>query len=325
MTCGLQRSPEACRPFTTTLGHRDGTPHLPRHPLLLVAAARRQRARGGTGRRAEAPRPRRHGARALEPCARPRRGQTRAVRRGRHRARRARTRRPDLAAQPDGCSGRRPREPRGRARGRPLRRRPRLRACAAEPLVSRASRLGRAHRRDVLLAGAARLPARQGTARAAAGPARRAACDERGDGRGRGGTLPRPVSAGPARRRPRALPAGTEAEGRRPRMAAGRTAAAPRPRPRARRGPRLDARPAPDEAARRTADPLAPPPRAGSRPHRPRRRVAGRRAPRRRRLRSRARGPAAARRGGAGGRRGRRRAGRAATSSRSWRPPRRAG
>ena len=118
---------------------------------------------------------------------------------------RARPGRADLPAKPDGRAGRRPRKPLARARAGPLRRRPRLRAGLAEPLVPRSPRLGGAHRGDLLLARAARLPARPRAARAAAGTRRRAPRDERG-GRGCGGRpLPRPLRARAAGDRPAAV------------------------------------------------------------------------------------------------------------------------
>src|SRR5919197_710739 len=59
----------------------------------------------------------------------------------------------------DLLAGRRAREPLAGARDRPLRRRPRLRGWAAEPVVPRAPRGSGARGGDLPLAGAARLPA----------------------------------------------------------------------------------------------------------------------------------------------------------------------
>src|SRR5206468_1231704 len=78
-------------------------------------------------------------------------------------------------------------------------------------------------------------PARPRATRAPFGPARRTACDERGDRGGGGAALPGPVRARPARGRPRAACAGTEAKDRRRRVAAAGAAASARGRARARR------------------------------------------------------------------------------------------
>ena len=90
-------------------------------------------------------------------------------------SRRSRDRRP----------GRRAGEPLARARQGRLRRRPRLRARPAEPLVPGSARLARARGRDLPLARAARLPAGPGAARAPARADRRARRDLGGDRRGR--------------------------------------------------------------------------------------------------------------------------------------------
>ena len=140
-----------CLTVVTRLDANDGTSGRPRHPLRLVAAARRERARRGTRPGAARARSQRHRARAVESRARPRRRPPRARDRARRRVHRPRPGGADLAAQPDGRPGRRAREPRRRARGGQLRHRARLRARAAEPLVSRAPRRGRADGRDVLL------------------------------------------------------------------------------------------------------------------------------------------------------------------------------
>ena len=150
------------------------------HAVRLVAAARRQRARGRARARAAATRPRGHRPGSVEPRPRPRRRTAfaarllrRAARADRHRPGRA-----DLPAQPDGRAGRRSREPLARACAGPIRRRARLRAGTAEPLVPRAPGLGGAHGRDLLLARAPRLSAGPGSARAAARARRRASRNE---------------------------------------------------------------------------------------------------------------------------------------------------
>ena len=90
---------------------------------------------------------------------------------------------------------------------RPLRRRPRLRAGAAErSRTSRSARLGRAHGRDVLLARPARLPAGARAARAAARPHRRAPRDRPRRSRDAAAVrFPGRLRARAARDRPRAL------------------------------------------------------------------------------------------------------------------------
>ena len=124
------------------------------HAVRLVAAARHERARGRACARVARARPRGHRPGSLEPRPRPRCRTPCAARvlRRPAGADRARAGRADLPPQPDGRAGRSPREPLARARTRPVRRRPRLRAGAAEPVVPRAPRLGGAHRGDVLLA-----------------------------------------------------------------------------------------------------------------------------------------------------------------------------
>ena len=112
---------------------------------------------------------------------------------------------PGLAPEPDRRSGRRPREPVARARARALRRRPRLRAGPAEPLVPGAARLARARGRDLPLARAPRLPARPGAARAAP----RVGSTRCSRPRGR---RPRPRRAAAARRLPRSSPPGVDTE-----------------------------------------------------------------------------------------------------------------
>src|SRR3954467_3329350 len=61
-------------PVATRLVEEDGTFGRPRHPLRLVAAARRERARRRTGPHAPRARPPRDRPRALEPRPRPRSG-----------------------------------------------------------------------------------------------------------------------------------------------------------------------------------------------------------------------------------------------------------
>ena len=90
----------------------------------------------------------------------------------------------------DGRACRCPGQPDAGPQPRRLRRRPWLRAGPAEPLVPRPPRRARARRRDVLLARAARLPARESAARKPARPDRRADRDLGGDRRGRGRPLP---------------------------------------------------------------------------------------------------------------------------------------
>ena len=111
------------------------------------------------------------------------------------RADRARAGPAGLAAQPDRRSGRRADEPLARPGARRVRRRARLRARPAEPLVPRATRLARLRGRDVPLARAARLPAGQGAARAAARPHRRARRHLGGDRGGRGRAPARATTA----------------------------------------------------------------------------------------------------------------------------------
>ena len=135
----------------------------------MVAAARRERAcrRGRDG--AARARPLGDGARALDAgCRAARRSAGVPGPRAAARRRRGRAGGPDLAALADGRPGRRSREPAARARARPLRRRPRLRARAPLALLSRAARDGRAHGRHVLLDRSARLPAGTVAAREAA-------------------------------------------------------------------------------------------------------------------------------------------------------------
>ena len=144
----------------------------------MSASSRRSRGRSRTTSTSTSPasprssraRARRHGARAVEPGAADLAAGRRAL------ARRRSTPR-SIALGPAVPISRRSRigvpvgvranlslalEPRA------IRRRPRLRARPAEPLVPRAPRRAGADRRDVPLAGAARLPARARAARAAA-------------------------------------------------------------------------------------------------------------------------------------------------------------
>ena len=190
---------------------RRGTPHLHGDPVRLVAAAPGERARRAPQARSSS------GAATRSSSSRPRaarragRGTASAQATGerRHAARRRRRPRPGLArvaAEQPGRAARRPRQPRARAHARPLRRRARARAGAAEPFLPCAS--GRAGPRDrhLPLRGAAGLPAGAEAARAPPRPARCADGDERGRGRGRGCSVPRRLPSRPRRHRPRALP-----------------------------------------------------------------------------------------------------------------------
>src|SRR3954454_872226 len=69
-----QRAAATISAVVTRLDEEDGTFGRPRHPLRLVAAARRERARRRTGPRAPRARPPRDRPRALEPRPRPRSG-----------------------------------------------------------------------------------------------------------------------------------------------------------------------------------------------------------------------------------------------------------
>src|SRR4029077_16155577 len=127
-----------------------------------------------------------------------------------------------------------------------VRRRTRLRAGAAEPVVPGAPGLRRAHRRDLLLAGAPRVPAGSRAARAPARAHRCPARDERGRRRRGRRSLSRPVRARTPGGRPPAVCAGEEAEPRGDGVAPDRAAAPARARARARATARLGARGAPD-------------------------------------------------------------------------------
>ena len=142
------------------------------HHVTVLGAVEPRRATSRAGRRALAARPRRRGVRRARPGG------------------------ADLAAEPDGRAGRRPREPR-RSRSRPgdfdI-------VHGFEPGLPSLSYLAlrdaaRADGRDVLLAGAALVSAGAHPARAPARAARRAARDERRDGRGGGRALPRPTTS----------------------------------------------------------------------------------------------------------------------------------
>ena len=138
--------------------------------------ARRRRRGGAAPTRARGDR-----ARALRPRGRPARGPARAsswaARTPLGTSSRSAPPCPISRRSRLGRSGRRAREPRARARTRPLRRRPRLRARPAEPLVSRAARHRGAHGRDLLLARPPRLPAGQAQREKLLGRDRRAARD----------------------------------------------------------------------------------------------------------------------------------------------------
>src|SRR5437763_1948373 len=115
----------------------------------------------------------------IDAGSRPRRRTPRPARGSRCGGDRARPGRPRLAAEPDRRAGRRPREPRARARARAwrLRRRPRLRARPAEPLLPGTSRRLRADGGDLPLRRPAGLSPGQAAARAPALADRRAARD----------------------------------------------------------------------------------------------------------------------------------------------------
>src|SRR6266508_4819341 len=140
-----------------------------------------------------------------------------------------------------------------------------VQTCAlpiSEPLVSRAPLRAHDLGRELLLARAARLPARQGPARAVAGPG---GCADRRlarDRRGRGGTLPRRLSRCVTGREHRPAPAPPQAEADRARVARRRAAPRPRrdsdPRRAAWVGARPAAHPAPLRPAVRTAPPRWP-------------------------------------------------------------------
>ena len=134
-------------------------------------------------------------------------GRRALARRGRRRGDRDRPGRAGLAAEQHGRPGRRARKPDDRALARRVRRRPRVRARAAEPLLPRAPLRAHDLGRELLLARAARLPARQGPARAAARPGRRADRGLARDRRGRGRALPRRLPRRLAGRRHRPPPA----------------------------------------------------------------------------------------------------------------------
>ena len=224
MSCGSARWSSSSRGLDS---ERDGAPDLPRHSVRLVAAARRQRARRRHRERASRARPRRDDHRVVEPRGRSRSGPRRAAQRvvRRRRARRSRARGADLAAQPRRRAGRRANEPLPRAPVRPLRRRARLRARPAEPVVPRAAGRGEPRGRDVLLAGAPVVSTGARAAGAAARPDRRAARRVRGDGHRRGRTLPGRVPDRLRGRRHDSVRAGGEGAAHRARVAADRAPA----------------------------------------------------------------------------------------------------
>ena len=134
-------------------------------------------------------------------------GRRAAPRRRRGGADRGRALDPDLAPDEHGRPGRRAGEPPARARHRPLRRRARLRAGPAEPLVPRADLRPCPDRCDVLLVRATRLSGAPLAPRPPADSRRRAARDLRGDRRSRGRALRGRLPARTHRRRHGALPA----------------------------------------------------------------------------------------------------------------------
>ena len=150
-------------------------PSLSRHAVCVVAAARCERPRRRRRRRAATPWPYGHGARAVDPGARPAGRTPRASARRARRLRGDRPRASRLAPQHHGDPGGRAREPRARAGAGKVRHRPRLRARRAKPVVPRAPRHRGPGRGDVLLARAPLLSPGQGAASPAAGPDRRAA------------------------------------------------------------------------------------------------------------------------------------------------------
>ena len=168
-----------------------------------------------------------------------------------------------------GLPGRSARQPRDGPRPRPVRRRPRLRARAAEPLLPRPSRRPRADRGELLLAGAARLSAREGAAREAPRPDRRARRRLAGGRACSVSTVSGRVPDRPRRRRPGSLPSHGEAKARRPRMAPRRARALQGGAAGDARASRLGARLPTHEEAGRTADDPGQAPRARARAHRP--------------------------------------------------------
>ena len=172
---------------------QDGSQDLPRHALCLVAAARRQRARGGRRKGAAHTWSHRDGPRLVESGPRPRCRPSRPARRARVGRDRARPGSPHLAPQSDRRAGRGACEPRARARTRSVRRRPRLRAGTALTLVSGAAGRSGDDRGDIPERRTARLSARTSTARPPAWAHRRARRDQRGDGRGGRHPLSRPL------------------------------------------------------------------------------------------------------------------------------------
>ena len=126
----------------------------------------------------------------------------RALQRGvDRRRRRDRRRGADVADRASRAADGRPRQPRGHAGARRVRRRARLRAGLLEPLVGRAARGGDDDGGDVLLHRAHRRPAAQEPAREAARPRRRAARHLRRGDRARVRAVPGRLRDDPARRR----------------------------------------------------------------------------------------------------------------------------
>ena len=290
----------------TTLEGNDGTFGRPRHPLRLVAAARRQRARRRARRELRA---RGHSVTVLAPSNR-----ARDLAAGPPRARHRRSSADLVALGPAVPISRRSRM------GVPVGVRANLAVALAhggfdvvhgfEPGLPSLSYLALRDAAaltvgDVLLARAAVLPARAHASRTAARPARRAARDERGDGGGRGRALPRPLRARAARRRPRALRTGAEAQARRARVAADGASAPARARrassPRSRTGSSCCCAPGRSRRARRcpvrSAAACACAPRSTAPPRRRAARRGRLRAGGRRRAARRARGSGRRRRG----------------------------